>query len=75
MNKMNQFLRIANARLKKVYPNKMQRKAWAAKMYARWLERKTLEIEQTLTPKRNENTIQSNRILKRMEQIRNNLCS
>ena len=36
---MNQFLRIANARLKKVYPNKMQRKAWAAKMYVRWLRR------------------------------------
>ncbi len=39
MNKMNQFLRIANARLKKVYPNKQQRKAWAAKMYVRWLKR------------------------------------
>lgn len=41
MSKMKQFLRIANARLKKVYPNKQQRKAWTAKMYARWLERKT----------------------------------
>jgi hypothetical protein len=39
MSKMNQFLRIANARLKKVYKNKQQRKAWAAKMYARWIER------------------------------------
>ena len=39
MKKMNQFLRIANARLKKVYPNKMQRKAWAAKMWARYCER------------------------------------
>lgn len=46
MNKMNQFLRIANARLKKVYPNKMQRKAWAAKMYARWLERKTFNTKE-----------------------------
>jgi len=39
MNKMKQFLRIANARLRKVYPNKQQRKAWAAKMYVRWLQR------------------------------------
>ena len=39
MSKMNQFLRIANARLKKVYPNKMQRKAWAANMWRRYLER------------------------------------
>ena len=46
MNKMNQFLRIANARLKKVYPNKMQRRAWAAKMYARWLERKTFNTKE-----------------------------
>jgi hypothetical protein len=38
--KMNQFLRIANARLRKIYPNKQQRKAWAAKMYSRWLQRK-----------------------------------
>ena len=30
---------------------------------------------ETFKTKRNENTIQSNRILKRMEQIRNNLCS
>ena len=44
MNKMNQFLRIANARLRKVYPNKQQRIAWAAKMYARWLSRKEEEI-------------------------------
>lgn len=40
MNQMQQFLRIANARLRKIYPNKQQRKAWAAKMYARWTERK-----------------------------------
>jgi len=38
--KMNQFLRIANARLRKIYPNKQQRKAWAAKMYSRWLQKK-----------------------------------
>lgn len=38
---MNQFLRIANARLKKVYKNKQQRKAWAANMWARYCERKS----------------------------------
>ena len=37
---MAQFLRIARARLRKIYPNKHQRRAWAAKMYVRWLERK-----------------------------------
>jgi len=37
---MAQFLRIARARLRKIYPNKHQRGAWAAKMYVRWLERK-----------------------------------
>lgn len=41
MSKMNQFLRIANARLKKVYPNKQQRRAWVAKMWARYCERKS----------------------------------
>jgi hypothetical protein len=46
MSKMNQFLRIANARLKKVYKNKQQRKAWAAKMYARWIERKTFNTKE-----------------------------
>ncbi len=40
MSKMEQFLRIANARLRKIYPNKMQRKAWAAKMWVRYQERK-----------------------------------
>jgi len=40
MKQMEQFLRIANARLRKVYPNKQQRRAWAAKMYARWVSRK-----------------------------------
>ena len=39
MKEMSQFLRIANARLRKLYPNKKQRMAWAAKMYARWIER------------------------------------
>jgi len=39
MKEMKQFLRIANARLRKVYPNKQQRSAWAAKMYSRWIER------------------------------------
>jgi hypothetical protein len=37
---MEQFLRIARARLRKIYRNKQQRRAWAAKMYARWQERK-----------------------------------
>jgi len=36
---MNDFLRIANARIKKYYPFKAQRNAIAAKMYSRWLER------------------------------------
>ena len=40
MNDMLRFLRIANARLKSIYPNKQQRSAWAAKMYVRWQERK-----------------------------------
>ena len=40
MKEMKQFLRIANARLRKVYPNKQQRRAWAAKMYSRWMSRK-----------------------------------
>ena len=39
MINMEQFLRIANARLRKRYPFKKQRKAWAAKMYVRWLKR------------------------------------
>ena len=37
---MSQFLRIAKARLRKIYPNKQQRNAWAAKMYSRWMQRK-----------------------------------
>lgn len=40
MKEMKQFLRIANARLKKLYPNKMQRRAWAAKMWSSYIERK-----------------------------------
>lgn len=40
MKEMKQFLRIANARLRKIYPNKQQRNAWAAKMYSKWIERK-----------------------------------
>lgn len=43
MSKMKQFLRIANARLRKVYKNKTQRKAWAANMWRRWVERQTIE--------------------------------
>ena len=40
MKTMQQFLRIANARLRKIYKNPQQRRAWAAKMYTRWLQRK-----------------------------------
>ncbi len=43
MSKMEQFLRIANARLRKIYPNKMQRKAWAANMWRRYVERQNIE--------------------------------
>lgn len=43
MEEMKQFLRIANARLRKVYPNKQQRKAWAAKMWAKFVQRKSQE--------------------------------
>ena len=39
-NQMSQFIRIANARLRKIYPNKQQRSAWVAKMYATWQQRK-----------------------------------
>lgn len=35
----DQFLRIAEARLKKNYKFKPQRKALAAHMYRRWLDR------------------------------------
>lgn len=40
MKEMKQFLRIANARLRKIYPNKQQRGAWAAKMWSRFVNRK-----------------------------------
>jgi len=43
MKKMKQFLRIANARLKKVYPNKQQRRDWAANMWRRYVERQNIE--------------------------------
>ena len=43
MKNMKQFLRIANARLRKLYPNKMQRKAWAANMWRRYVERQNIE--------------------------------
>ncbi len=43
MSKMEQFLRIANARLRKVYKNKRQRKAWAANMWRRYIDRKNIE--------------------------------
>lgn len=37
---MAQFLRIASARLRKIYKFRPQRRAWAAKMYTRWIKRK-----------------------------------
>lgn len=37
---MNDFIRIASARIKKYYPFKAQRSAMAAKMYSNWMERK-----------------------------------
>lgn len=40
MKEMKQFLRIANARLRKIYPNKQQRTAWVAKMWSRFVDRK-----------------------------------
>ena len=43
MSKMKQFLRIANARLRKVYKNKDQRRAWAANMWRRYAERQNIE--------------------------------
>jgi len=41
MKQMEQFLRIAKARLNQKYSYKKQRDAIAAKMYARWLDRKS----------------------------------
>ena len=43
MSKMQQFLRIANARLRKIYKNKQQRRAWAANMWRRYVERQNIE--------------------------------
>ena len=43
MKNMKQFLRIANARLRKVYKNKQQRKAWAANMWRRYVDRQNIE--------------------------------
>lgn len=40
INLMTQFMRIAMARLRRVYPYAPQRRAWAAKMYTKWQERK-----------------------------------
>ena len=40
---MDAFLRIAKARLRKIYPNKMQRRAWAANMWRRYVERQNIE--------------------------------
>ena len=45
MKHMKQFLRIANARLRKVYKNKQQRRAWAAKMYVRWMKRQNIKTD------------------------------
>jgi hypothetical protein len=39
-NIRNQFVRLAEALIRKKYGFKPQRKAVAAKMYRRWLERK-----------------------------------
>lgn len=39
MLEMEQFMRIAMARLKPCYPFKIQRKAIASKMYIKWLEK------------------------------------
>ena len=41
ISEMRSFVRIAKARLKKIYPNKAQRSAWASKMYSRWIQRKS----------------------------------
>ena len=39
---MDQFMRIATARLRRVFPFRRQRVAEAAKMYRRWVERQPL---------------------------------
>jgi len=50
MKQMEQFLRIAKARLNQKYSYKKQRDAIAAKMYVRWLKRQ----DETFNTKRNE---------------------
>jgi len=40
---MNQFMRIAMARLRSTYPFVPQRTAVAARMYVQWLKRKSDE--------------------------------
>ena len=42
-DEMNQFMRIAQARLKSTYKFPPQRLAVAAKMYSRWINRKANE--------------------------------
>lgn len=37
---MNDFIRIAKAKIRKHYPFKSQRNAVAAKMYSNWIQRK-----------------------------------
>lgn len=39
-----QFIRIANARLKNIYKFEPQRKAWAANMWVRYFERKKHDL-------------------------------
>ena len=39
-----QFLRIANARLRNTYKYEPQRKAWCAKMWVLWCERKKHDL-------------------------------
>ena len=46
MKQMEQFLRLAKARLNEKYCYKKQRDAIAAKMYVRWTERKTFNIKE-----------------------------
>jgi len=43
----DQFMRLAMAVLKSKYPFKPQRRATAAKMFVKWLERHFLSAEQT----------------------------
>jgi len=39
-----QFLRIANARLRRTYKYEPQRRAWCAKMWSKWCERKKHDL-------------------------------